>query len=256
MIASILYAAIAVFFFMTAWFIAAIVKKDNSIVDIAWGLGFVVIACVAFVNSQACTGRQLLITALIAIWAIRLAGHIAIRKIGHGEDFRYVKMRQAWGNRVISKSFINIFMLQGILLLIIAYPVILVNNTYQKPLNTLDYLGILVWLTGFFFESVGDYQLFKFKKERANKGKIITTGLWKYTRHPNYFGEVTLWWGIFLFALSSSYGFTAIISPALITFLLLKVSGVPLLEKKYQDNPEFIEYAKKTSSFFPRRPRS
>jgi steroid 5-alpha reductase family enzyme len=231
--------------------VAAIIKKDNSIIDIAWGLGFMVIAGVNLLISQALSVRQLLITVLIIIWAARLAGYIFFRNKDRGEDFRYAKWRAEWGNKIIIKTFINVFMLQGFLMLIVAYPVILVNNTAQARLNFLDILGLLVWLTGFFFESVGDYQLFKFKKNRSNQGKIMTSGLWKYTRHPNYFGEATIWWGIFLIALSAPYGLTAIISPVLMVFLLLKVSGAPMLEKKYKGNIEFMEYARKTSSFIP-----
>jgi steroid 5-alpha reductase family enzyme len=236
---------------MLLWFVAAIIKKDNSIIDIAWGLGFMVIAGVNLLISQALSVRQLLITVLIIIWAARLAGYIFFRNKDRGEDFRYAKWRAEWGNKIIIKTFINVFMLQGFLMLIVAYPVILVNNTAQARLNFLDILGLLVWLTGFFFESVGDYQLFKFKKNRSNQGKIMTSGLWKYTRHPNYFGEATIWWGIFLIALSAPYGLTAIISPVLMVFLLLKVSGAPMLEKKYKGNIEFMEYARKTSSFIP-----
>jgi steroid 5-alpha reductase family enzyme len=231
--------------------VAAIIKKDNSIIDIAWGLGFMVIAGVNLLISQALSVRQLLITVLIIIWAARLAGYIFFRNKDRGEDFRYARWRAEWGNKIIIKTFINVFMLQGFLMLIVAYPVILVNNTAQARLNFLDILGLLVWLTGFFFESVGDYQLFKFKKNRSNQGKIMTSGLWKYTRHPNYFGEATIWWGIFLIALSAPYGLTAIISPVLMVFLLLKVSGAPMLEKKYKGNIEFMEYARKTSSFIP-----
>lgn len=255
MLQSILYSIITVFIYMMGWFIAAIIKKDNGIVDIAWGLGFVVIAFVNLFISQTYSIRQIIITILVIIWAFRLSGHIFARNKGRGEDFRYAKWRQEWGKKVIIKTFTNVFMVQGFFMLIIAYPIILVNSTYEKSLNWLDLLGLLVWLKGFFFESVGDYQLLKFKKNPANKGKIITTGWWKYTRHPNYFGEATIWWGIFLITLSSTLGWTGIISPIVITFLLVKVSGVPMLEKKYKDNPEFMEYAKKTNSFIPWFPK-
>ena len=256
MFPAILYSALTISIYMLGWFIVALLKKDNSIVDIAWGPGFVVIAAVNLLRSETWSGRQLLITVLIVIWAFRLAGHIIVRNRGRGEDFRYAKWRKEWGKNVIIKTFINVFMLQGLFMLIIAYPIILINRTAQKELNFLDLLGLAVWLTGFFFEAVGDYQLYKFKKDRSNKGKIMISGLWKYTRHPNYFGEAASWWGIFLIALSAPYGLTAIISPLVITFLLLKVSGVPMLEQKYKDNPEFMEYAGKTSSFLPWPPRS
>ena len=256
MFQSILYSGLVVLIYMLGWFIVALIKKDNSIADIAWGLGFVLIAAVNLLIAQAVTARQLLMTVLIILWGGRLAGYIFIRNRGRSEDFRYAKWREEWGKKLLIKSFINIFMLQGFFMLLIAYPVMLVSSTTQDKLNLLDLLGVLAWLKGFFYESLGDYQLYKFKLDPSNKGKIITSGLWKYTRHPNYFGEVVIWWGIFLIALSAPYGLTAIVSPLLMTFLLLKVSGVPMLEKKYKDNPEFKEYARKTSSFIPWPPSS
>jgi len=146
-------------------------------------------------------------------------------------------------------------MLQGFLLLVISYSIILVNYSMETGIKALDIIGLVLWLVGFFFEAVGDYQLIRFKRDEKNKGKIMTQGLWKYTRHPNYFGECVMWWGIFLIALSVKYGWTAIISPLLITLLLLRVSGVVMLEKKYIGNKEFEDYAKKTSAFFPWFPK-
>jgi steroid 5-alpha reductase family enzyme len=142
-------------------------------------------------------------------------------------------------------------MLQGLLLLIIAYPVMLINHSKEAGIVFLDILGLIIWLEGFFFEAVGDYQLLKFKRKAENKGKIMTQGVWRYTRHPNYYGETAMWWGIFLIALSVRNGWTAFVSPLLITFLLLKVSGITMLEKKYVGNKEFEEYAKRTRAFFP-----
>jgi steroid 5-alpha reductase family enzyme len=254
MFQSIVYSVVVVLIYMLGLFVAAMIKKDNSIADIAWGLGFVVIAGVNLCIRQTSSGRQLLITGVMMIWAFRLAGHILVRNKGRGEDFRYAQWREEWGKNIIIKTLLNVFLLQGLLMVIIAYPVILVHSTAQPPLNFLDVAGFVIWLIGFFFESVGDYQLLKFKKERSNRGNILTSGVWKYTRHPNYFGEVTIWWGIFMIALSAPYGLTALISPMVITFLLLKVSGVPMLEKKYHGNPEFMEYARKTSRFIPRFP--
>jgi steroid 5-alpha reductase family enzyme len=146
-------------------------------------------------------------------------------------------------------------MLQGLFLLITAYPVMLINHSKETGIVLLDVIGVIVWLKGFFFEAVGDYQLSKFKRNAGNKGKIMTRGLWRYTRHPNYFGETAMWWGIFLMALSVRYGWTAIVSPLMITFLLLRVSGITMLEKKYVGNKEFEEYAKRTSAFFPWFPK-
>jgi len=246
----ILYSAICVFLYMVFIFLLAWIIKDNSIVDIAWGIGFLLVAILTFILGGGFVTRHFLVTALIVIWGTRLAAHIAIRNKGRGEDFRYAKWRRDWGKWFFIRSFFQIYVLQGFLLLIIAYPVMLINHSEKKGIGLLDILGLVVWLTGFFFEAVGDVQLSKFKRKAENKGKIMNRGLWKYTRHPNYFGEAAVWWGIFLIALSVRYGWTAVVSPLLITFLLLRVSGVKMLEKKYVGNKEFEEYAERTSVFF------
>ena len=140
-------------------------------------------------------------------------------------------------------------------MLVIAYPIILINAYAGQGLRALDLLGLVIWITGFIFESVGDKQLAVFLKNPDNRSKVIQSGLWKYTRHPNYFGEATMWWGIFVLALSVPLGWSGIISPLTITFMLLFVSGVPMLEKKMMENPEFREYAKVTSKFIPWFPK-
>ena len=255
MIDYILYSVAAVFVYMTLIFIIALFKKDNSIVDIAWGLGFVLVALLTFFLEKGFSFRRALVTALVLIWGIRLAVHIFIRNRGKGEDFRYAQWRKDWGRWFLLRSFFQIFMLQGFLLLIIVYPVMLVNFSKDIGTSLLDIIGLFVWLVGFFFEAGGDYQLSRFKRIPQNKGKIMSSGLWKYTRHPNYFGEAVMWWGVFLIALSVPYGWTAVISPILITFLLLRVSGVTMLEKKYAGNKEFEAYSKRTNTFFPWFPK-
>ena len=189
------------------------------------------------------------------IWASRLMVHIYARNKGHGEDFRYAQWRKKWGKWFILRSFLQVFMLQGLFLLLISYPVVLIDRSPLTGLNELDAVGLLVWLAGFTFEAVGDAQLRRFKKALENKGRIMTQGLWRLTRHPNYFGESVMWWGIFIIALSVECGWTGVISPLVITFLLICVSGVPMLEKKYRGNPEFEKYARMTSVFFPWFPR-
>jgi steroid 5-alpha reductase family enzyme len=251
----IFYSAICVFIYMSFIFILAWIKKDNSIVDIAWGIGFIVVAILTFFLKAEFVARHILVTALIFIWGTRLATHIAIRKKGKGEDFRYAQWRKDWRKWFVIRSFFQIYMLQGFLLLIIAYPVMLINYSKEAGIAFLDIAGLIIWLIGFFFEAVGDYQLSKFKRKAENKGKIMTQGLWRYTRHPNYFGETAMWWGIFLIALSVKSGWTAIVSPLLISFLLLQVSGITMLEKKYVGNKEFEQYARRTSAFFPWFPK-
>jgi steroid 5-alpha reductase family enzyme len=250
-----LYTIFAILLYMTIVFLLALKKKDNSIVDIAWGLGFVGVAILTLTLKEGITSRQLIISGLVFVWGVRLALHIAIRKRGKGEDFRYAKWRQDWGRWFVLRSYFQIFMLQGVFLFIIALPIMLVNFFPRFDLTVIDFFGVGVWLIGFFFEAVGDYQLNQFKKRPENKGKIIKTGLWKYTRHPNYFGEVVIWWGIFLVALSVKNGWIAILSPLTISFLLLRVSGVTMLEKKYAGNPDFEAYAKRTNAFFPWLPK-
>jgi steroid 5-alpha reductase family enzyme len=246
---------ILIFIFFTVFFIIAQIIKNNSIVDIGWGLGFIVISLYTFFFSGDITLRSILVTILVLIWGSRLSYHILRRNWGKPEDFRYAKWRREWGKWLIIRGFFQIFMLQGLIMLIIASPIIYINYSRQIGLQFLDYLGAAVWLIGFLFESIGDAQLAQFIKKPENKGQIMKYGLWRYTRHPNYFGEATMWWGIYIIALSLLNGFWLIISPLTITFMLLYVSGIPMLEKKFADNPKFQQYARMTPKFFPWFPR-
>jgi steroid 5-alpha reductase family enzyme len=255
MLSFVVAAAAAVFVYMTAVFLVALSQKNNAIVDMAWGPGFVLVALVTLLPGPGIEARQVLACGLVSVWGLRLAAHIFIRNRGRGEDFRYAKWRREWGRSFVLRSYLQVFMLQGIFMLLISSPIILVNRSAEKGLTPLDALGAGVWLTGFLFEAVGDYQLRAFKRKPESQGKIMTTGLWRYSRHPNYFGEATLWWGVWLVSLSVDWGWAGIISPLTITFLLLRVSGVTLLERKYAGNPEFASYAGRTSPFFPLPPR-
>lgn len=248
-------AAILVFTYMTLFFVAATIKKNNSIVDFGWGLGFVIIAVYSLAAGGNFNNRTILITILVAAWGLRLFYHILQRNIGKPEDFRYAAWREEWGKWVVPRAFLQIFLLQGVIMLVIAYPIILNNTSSSASIGVFEIIGLFVWLLGYFFEVVGDKQLKDFLKTRKTKGKIMQTGLWKYTRHPNYFGEATMWWGIFLICLRSASGIFGIISPILITLMLLFVSGVPMLEKHYKDNQEFQEYAARTSMFIPWVPK-
>jgi len=247
--------AAAVFIYMTAVFLLALRLKDNSIVDIAWGAGFVLVALLSFFGGGASTARHMLVTGLVAVWGTRLAVHIFLRKKGRGEDFRYAQWRRSWGKRFVLRSYFQVFFLQGVLLLLIAYPIIIISLSGASPLGIWDGLGSLVWVLGFVFEVVSDAQMERFRREPANKGRIIGTGLWRFSRHPNYFGEAAMWWGIFLIGLAVPRGWMGVLSPVLITVLLTKVSGVPLLEKKYAGNAEFAAYARRTSVFVPWFPK-
>ncbi|MDI6848605.1 MAG: DUF1295 domain-containing protein [Candidatus Saccharicenans sp.] len=251
--------AVIIFLYMNMVFILSLIKKNAAIVDIAWGPGFGLVAVAhlfrASLDFQTFGWRQILVAVLILIWGIRLAWHIYKRNKGKPEDYRYADWRQKWGKYFVWRSYFQIFLLQGCFMLVILTPVLLVLNSQADRLNFLDFTGLVIWLAGFFFEAVADSQLRKFKKNPENRGRVITTGLWKYSRHPNYFGESVMWWGIFLIALNAPRGWLGMISPLTITFLLTRVSGVPLLEKKYRGNPEFEEYKNRTSAFFPWPPR-
>lgn len=251
-----LLSAVAILVYMTVFFLLATLKKDSSIVDIGWGLGFVLVAFLTLFVSKNFYAKQIIVSLLVLLWGVRLALHVYSRNKGKDEDWRYKKWREDWGSRYLIRAFLQIFMLQGFFMLVISSSFIYINSSDLKTFNILDYLGIIIWVIGFFFEAVGDWQLSKFKSDQKNKGKIMTSGLWKYTRHPNYFGEVTIWWGIFLLALSIPGSWITILSPLTITFLLLKVSGIPLLEKKYEGNKEFKEYKKRTNAFFPWLPKN
>lgn len=243
------------FVYMTFWFVLSLIKKRNDIADIAWGLGFILMSWFSLYLSGEYGLRSLIVCVLVSIWGLRLAIHIYERNKGKMEDYRYLAWRNEWGKWFYIRSYLQVYLLQGALLFLIVLPVLFINRSSQAELGLLDIIGVLVWLIGFYFESVGDSQLAKFIKDPLNKGKLMQSGLWAYTRHPNYFGEVTQWWGIWLIALSASVSWISIVGPLTITILILKVSGIPMLEKKMELNPEFAEYKRRVSKFFPLPPR-
>ena len=239
--------------YMSCMFVVGLRAKDNSLVDIAYGPAFLVACWGAwlFGSNMPLHFRPLLLLFLLTLWGARLGLHIGLRHRGRGEDFRYQKFRKDWGKTIIWRSFLQIYMLQGAIVLIIASPVLLTIGAPGPGPQWSDFFGIFLFFLGFFFEAVSDWQVTIFKKGGANKGKIIMDGLWRYSRHPNYFGEATLWWGIFLIGLGSPFGLYGLIAPLTIAFLLLKVSGIPMLEAKYQGNAEFDAYKARTNAFFP-----
>lgn len=252
---SFLFATGLVWFFMTTAFIISAIRKRNDTADTAWGLGFIIVAVSTLILNVQFAERQLLVTSLVLLWGLRLAVHIHLRNRGKKEDHRYEEMKRKWRGNYYRKSYTNVFLSQGFLLLLISIPTIFINSQSGTGLTWLDGIGVAVWATGFYFESVGDYQLSQFIKNPHNKGHVMQSGLWKYTRHPNYFGEVTQWWGIFILALSVPNGIYTIIGPLVITLLITKVSGIPLLEKKYAGRADFEDYKKRTSVFFPLPPK-
>lgn len=252
--------ALAIFAYMTTWFIVAVVRKRNDIADIAWGLGFVLSAVVALLLNQTKMASSLIVVGLTAAWGLRLAIHIGTRNHGKTEDFRYAQWRKDWGKFFLLRSYAQVFLLQGLLMLAVVTPVIITAGLPNKiDIIAWTLAGVILWLFGFYFEAVGDFQLRKFVTNPANKGKVMDKGLWQYTRHPNYFGEVIQWWGVWIVLLSTdlpgNYKLIGLIGPATITTLILFVSGIPLLERKYADNPKYQAYAKRTNKFFPWEPR-
>jgi steroid 5-alpha reductase family enzyme len=246
---------LVLFVYMSLWFIFSLIKKRNDVADVAWGLGFVLMTWTSYFLNGNFGARGLLVGVLVSIWGLRLAWHIHARNHGKTEDYRYLAWRKEWGKWFYLRSYFQVYILQGVLLFLIALPLFIINKNFGGGLGLLDLVGVVVWLIGFYFESVGDAQLAKFISDPANKGKLMKSELWAYTRHPNYFGEVTQWWGIWFIALAVNNGLFGIIGPITITFLILKVSGVPMLEKKMAENPDFAEYKRQTSVFIPMIPK-
>lgn len=238
--------------FFIVVFILGQILKDNSIVDSFWGPSFVIIALSTYFLGPERGPRSLIITAMVTVWGLRLFYYITVRNWGKPEDFRYVNMRKRWGDHLaLLKAFLNVYALQWILSYLVGLPIINANSSTLQDLTWISYGGIAIWAIGFFFEVVGDAQLKAYKARKENKGKIFTEGVWAYTRHPNYFGESAMWFGIFFLSVAELNDFFFIGSPILMTLLLLFVSGVPMLEKKYEGREDFEAYKKKTSKFFP-----
>ena len=241
---------------MTLVWVVSLVKRDASIIDIFWGPAFALLAWVYWAAVPGQGARRLLVPVLVTVWALRLAGYILWRNRGGGEDYRYAAMRSKYGRAFPALSLVIVFWLQAALAWLIAMPLLQVQRA-GAGLGWLDGLGLALFAVGLFFEAVGDYQLARFKGDPSNRGKVMDRGLWRYTRHPNYFGDATLWWGLACFALATPGSAWVLPSPVLMTFLLLKVSGVALLEKGLgSTKPGYEEYVRRTSAFLPRPPRA
>ena len=242
---------------MTLLWIISVFLKNVSIVDSFWGLGFIVSTVVYFVSTNGFDTRKLFILILVSLWGLRLSIYLAWRNYGKGEDFRYQEFRHKYGeHRYWWISYFQTFLLQGILMWLISAPLLGAQfYTSNNSISFLDYLGIVVWITGIIFEAGGDFQLAKFKKNPANKGKVLNTGLWRYTRQPNYFGDATVWFAYALFCLAAG-SYIPVLGSILMTALIIKVSGVALLEKTLKtQKPEYESYVKQTSSFIPWFPK-
>jgi steroid 5-alpha reductase family enzyme len=241
---------------MTILWLVSLGVENSSIVDIFWGIGFVIANGVYFaLTPEGFLPRKILISTLVTLWGLRLSLHILHRNWGKPEDFRYQKWRQETGKQWGWQSLFRVFWLQGVLLWIISAPLFAAQvGAVPTRMTVVDGLGTAVWLLGFIFEAVGDCQLMRFKANPANRGKILDSGVWRLSRHPNYFGDAAQWWGFYLIALAAGGGWS-IFGPMLMTFLLLRISGVALLEQTLETRPGYKEYAGKTSAFIPWFPR-
>lgn len=237
---------------MTVVWLISLRLKNASIVDVFWGLGFVILNSIWFVANPYLTPVRIAVLALVVVWGLRLSIHILLKNLGKPEDFRYQKFRKDFGEkRYWWVSFFQVFMLQGVLLWLVSAPLYIVNfNSDAQQLTSLEVIGIIVWFVGFMFEAIGDYQLSEFKQDRKNKNRLMTRGLWKYTRHPNYFGDAMVWWGFGIISISSGI-YWGLLSSVLMTFLLIKISGVAMIERTLIHRPGFTQYAKQTSMFLP-----
>jgi len=251
-----LLAALTIAVLMVGTWLISVVIKDASIVDITWGLGFATVATVLWIADDSRSSLDTLLWIMTLMWGLRLCLYLARRNLGHGEDYRYVAMRKRWGPAFPVISFLTVYTLQGTLMWVVSLPVQL-SHRQEGSIGVLAIIGVALWLVGFYFESVGDLQLRRFKADPSNEGKVLDTGLWRYTRHPNYFGDACVWWGIALVACSVSVGRWGLIGAAVMNVLLLKVSGVALLERSLKRRkPDYQAYVERTSAFIPRPPKA
>lgn len=240
--------------------IPALYFKKNDLADVLWGPAFFLTATgahlLANTASQGELGlREVLVLSLIFIWGARLGYHVGRRNLStRMEDVRYANWRAQWGRTQVWRSYLQVWVLQPLILFVFLVPVLNMLAWPSQPPGSLTYFGLAIWLVGFVFESLGDAQLAAFKAKPESKGRLMTTGLWSWTRHPNYFGEITMWWGIWLMVADLPGGWWTVLGPFGVTYLIWNVSGISMLEDLMRDRPGFREYAARTSKFFPRPP--
>ena len=252
-------AAVAVAALMVGTWLVSLVLRNASIVDITWGLGFVLVAWVSALRADAASGAASVLVAMVTVWGLRLAVYLFWRNHGNGEDYRYVAMRRRWGKRFWLISLATVFVLQGALMWIVSLPVQVahVGDARDGALAGVALvIGLALYAIGLLFEVVGDAQLARFKADPTNEGKVMRSGLWRYTRHPNYFGDACVWWGVGIVAQAVTGTWWALLGPLVMNILLLRVSGVALLERSLRKRkPDYAEYVRTTSAFVPRPPR-
>ncbi|MFC8130487.1 DUF1295 domain-containing protein [Streptomyces sp. NPDC057302] len=252
------FAALTALAVLLVTFACALRRGMHRVVDIAWGIAFAAVALVTYAVSSGHgdEGRRLLVTALTVVWGLRLAGHIAWRARGHGEDPRYERLLSKAPGSKDAYALRMVYLLQGGLVWLVSLPV-QAAAYITGPVGALAAVGVLLWLVGLVFEGVGDYQLARFKADPANKGRLMDRGLWSWTRHPNYFGDFCVWWGLFLITCEAPVAAAAtIVGPLVMTYLLTRGSGKALLERHMAERPGYAAYRRRTSGFFPRPPRA
>lgn len=243
-------AFLTVFVCMLLLYLLSRISKDNSIVDVFWGIGFVIVSSVVFSQQVTFTLADVILYGCVSIWGLRLTTYIWLRRLGKPEDFRYAQWRKDWGKTEPWRSFLQIYMLQGFILLVMSIPIILaIATSTAEVTENPSWIGIFLFALGFSVEVIADYQKNRFKKKYPNG--IMKTGLWKMSRHPNYFGEVILWWGIAFLSWNAGGGLTSFLSAIIITFLIRFVSGVPMLEKAKLGNEDYEKYKTETPIFVP-----
>lgn len=250
-----IYSFIAAQAFVHIFFVWAQKLKNWGVIDIAWGLGFLVTTYTAALYYQNFSTSSWLVLTMVSFWGLRLAIYLFKRNHGKPEDFRYAQFREEWKPNENLQAYIKVFFFQGLLMFLITLPQLyFIKTGFDFNLGLIEIIGALVWLLGITFEVLADSQLANFKKDPSNKGKVMTKGVWSLSRHPNYFGEVCLWWGFYILLFSYIPWWT-IVGPLLITFFIANVTGIPLLEQRYKDNQEFQEYKGRTNMFFPWFPK-
>lgn len=255
-----LLSAITIFTFFTVFFVVSVKERNYGLVDIGWGLGFIVVL-ITLLGEKLITQSEItffdgILVGEILLWGARLSLHIGRRNWKKPEDFRYQAMRKKWeGKWELLKAYVNIFLLQSFFMWVISAAAVMIISSSIDITDEWVIVGVILFTIGFIIEAVADAQLRAFVHNPANKGQLMTSGLWSWSRHPNYFGEALLWWGISLPIIALSYGWIGLLSPLTITLLIRYVSGVPLLEKRYSSRQDFQQYAKKTSVFIPLPPR-
>ncbi len=232
-------------------FIVSLVTRTNTVVDIFWGLGFVLLAWYSLLTTGLYLPRHILVTTLVSLWGLRLSSYILYRNWGKGEDPRYAELARHWGGQFYLQSFFRVFMLQGVLLWLISLSVIaILNSSTAGSFSFFDFIAVLLWCIGFACEVIGDWQLQRFLLDPLHKGRVMDRGIWRLTRHPNYFGEIVMWWALWLLAIPVGYAALTLLSPLTITAIILLFS-LPITENQLAVNPEYEAYKKRTSALIP-----